>query len=96
VERTLKAPIGIAYKYVNVAIDRAKRVGHLHRESPERPAQPTDIAAIEAAGAAWYPLQMAREFDDAILNMRTNELDIGAWVLKTRRRCRRRAGIRRR
>jgi benzoyl-CoA-dihydrodiol lyase len=36
-----------------------------------------------AAGAQWYPLQMARELDDAILHMRTNELDVGTWVLKT-------------
>ena len=36
-----------------------------------------------ALGAAWYPLQMGRELDDAILTMRTNELDIGTWLLKT-------------
>ena len=81
VERTESAD-GIAYKYVNVAIDRAKRVATFTVKAPSGQ-QPTDIAGIEAAGAAWYPLQMARELDDAILNMRTNELDIGAWVLKT-------------
>jgi benzoyl-CoA-dihydrodiol lyase len=31
----------------------------------------------------WYPLAMARELDDAILHMRTNELDVGTWLLKT-------------
>jgi benzoyl-CoA-dihydrodiol lyase len=41
------------------------------------------VAGIEAAGAAWWPLAMARELDDAILSMRTNELDIGTWLLKT-------------
>src|SRR3989344_3437154 len=46
-------------------------------------AQPTDIAGIEAAGAAWWPLALARQLDDAILNRRTNELDIGTWLLKT-------------
>ena len=46
-------------------------------------AQPADIAAIEAAGAAWWPLAMARQLDDAILNLRTNELEIGTWILKT-------------
>ena len=45
--------------------------------------QPSDIAAIESAGAAWYPLAMARELEDAILSMRTNELDIGTWLIKT-------------
>ena len=81
VERTESAD-GIAYQYVNVAIDRARRVATFTVKAPSG-AQPKDVAGIEAAGAAWYPLQMARELDDAILNMRTNELDIGAWVLKT-------------
>jgi len=46
-------------------------------------AQPADVDAIVAAGAAWWPLQMARELDDAILSMRTNVLDIGIWLLRT-------------
>ncbi len=46
-------------------------------------AQPQDIAAIEAEGAHWYPLALARELEDAILSMRTNELDIGVWLMKT-------------
>ena len=81
VERSDSAD-GIAYTYVNVAIDRAKRHATITLKAPSG-AQPTDIAGIEAAGAAWYPLQMARELDDAILNLRTNELDIGTWILKT-------------
>jgi benzoyl-CoA-dihydrodiol lyase len=81
VERTDSAD-GIAYTHVNVAIDRAKRHATLTLKAPSG-AQPTDLAGIEAAGAAWYPLQMARELDDAILNLRTNELDIGTWILKT-------------
>ncbi|WP_439113877.1 2,3-epoxybenzoyl-CoA dihydrolase [Hydrogenophaga sp.] len=81
VERTDSAD-GIAYTYVNVAIDRAKRHATLTLKAPSG-AQPTDLAGIEAAGAAWYPLHMARELDDAILNLRTNELDIGTWILKT-------------
>ncbi|NWF44783.1 benzoyl-CoA-dihydrodiol lyase [Hydrogenophaga sp. D2P1] len=81
IERT-DSDDGIAYTYVNVVIDRAKRNATITLKAPSG-AQPTDIAGIEAAGAAWYPLQMARELDDAILNLRTNELDIGTWVLKT-------------
>src|SRR5947208_874086 len=38
--------------------------------------------ALEA-GAHWWPLQMARELDDAILSLRTNELELGLWVMKT-------------
>jgi len=46
-------------------------------------ALPESVDAIMAAGAQWYPLQMARELDDAILCLRTNELDVGTWLLKT-------------
>ena len=43
-----------------------------------------DLAGIHAAGAQWWPLAMARELDDAILMLRTNDLEIGTWILKTR------------
>jgi benzoyl-CoA-dihydrodiol lyase len=46
--------------------------------------QPEDLDAILALGASWWPLAMARELDDAILLLRTNELEIGTWLLKTR------------
>ena len=46
--------------------------------------QPSDVAGILAAGAKWYPLALARELEDAILSMRTNELEIGVWLIKTR------------
>jgi benzoyl-CoA-dihydrodiol lyase len=81
----LKREIGadsIAYEYVQVAIDRTKRTATLTVHAPKS-ALPNTIAAIQAAGANWYPLQMARELDDAILNLRTNELDIGTWLIKT-------------
>jgi benzoyl-CoA-dihydrodiol lyase len=67
---------------VTVEIDRARRTATFTVKGPDG-AQPADIEAILAAGADWYPLAMARELDDAILSMRTNELDIGTWLLKT-------------
>lgn len=73
---------GLRYQYVTVDIDRAKRTATFTVKAPSG-AQPQDIAGIEAAGAAWWPLAMARQLDDAILSMRTNELDVGTWVLKT-------------
>ena len=73
---------GLRYTHVAVAIDRARRTATFTVQGP-RGAQPDDVAGIEAAGAAWYPLQMARELEDAILSMRTNELDIGTWLIKT-------------
>jgi benzoyl-CoA-dihydrodiol lyase len=70
------------YTHVSVQIDRAKRTATFTVKAPAG-AQPTDLAGIEAAGDAWYPLAMARDLEDAILQMRTNELDIGVWLLKT-------------
>ncbi len=72
----------LAYPHVSVAIDRARRLATFTVKGPAGP-QPTDIAGIEAAGANWYPLALARELEDAILSMRTNELDIGVWLIKT-------------
>jgi benzoyl-CoA-dihydrodiol lyase len=72
----------LRYQHVTVQIDRAARTATFTVKAPQG-AQPADTTAIEAAGAGWYALQMARELDDAILSMRTNELDIGIWLLKT-------------
>ena len=72
----------LRYPNVVVEIDRTRRVATFTVKAPVG-AQPQELAAIEAAGAAWYPLAMARELEDAILSMRTNELDIGLWLIKT-------------
>jgi benzoyl-CoA-dihydrodiol lyase len=72
----------LRYEHVSVEIDRAKRTATFVVKAPVG-AQPTDLAGIEAAGVNWFPLAMARELEDAILQMRTNELDIGLWVIKT-------------
>jgi benzoyl-CoA-dihydrodiol lyase len=79
--RTIEAD-ALRYTHVTVEIDRAKRTATFTVKAPVG-AQPTDVAGIEAAGANWYPLQMARELEDAILSMRTNELDIGTWLIKS-------------
>ncbi|MEN3367667.1 MAG: benzoyl-CoA-dihydrodiol lyase, partial [Burkholderiales bacterium] len=72
----------IDYENVSIVIDRTARTATLTVKAPSV-SQPTDIASIEEVGVQWWPLQMARELDNAILHMRTNELDIGTWVLKT-------------
>ena len=73
---------GVEYEYVKIVIDRQARTARVTVSAPST-AQPTTIQAIEAAGVHWWPLQMARELDDAILHLRTNEIDIGTWLLKT-------------
>ena len=80
-QRSLEAD-ALRYSHVTVEIDRARRVATFTVNAPTGP-QPADLAAIEAAGDSWYPLAMARELEDAILCMRTNELDIGVWLIKT-------------
>ena len=80
-QRTIE-PDALRYPHVTVAIDRAKRVATFTVKAPAG-AQPATVAQIEAAGAAWYPLAMARELEDAILEMRTNEPEIGTWLVKT-------------
>jgi benzoyl-CoA-dihydrodiol lyase len=73
----------LRYTHVTVEIDRSKRTATWTVASPVG-AQPGDIAAIEAQGADWYPLALGRELDDAILSMRSNEPEIGTWLIKTR------------
>ena len=75
-------PDSLRYDHVQVQIDRERRTATLTVKAPTG-TQPTDVAGIEAAGAAWWPLAMARQLDDAILSLRTNELDVGTWLLKT-------------
>jgi benzoyl-CoA-dihydrodiol lyase len=74
---------GYQYGVVDVRIDRAARIATLTVNAPKASIEST-TAAIEAAGANWWPLRFARELDDAILNLRANELDVGTWVIQTR------------
>jgi benzoyl-CoA-dihydrodiol lyase len=73
---------GYHYSTVDAQVDRTSRIATLTIKAPVVAVEST-AEAIEAAGANWYPLRMQRELDDAILNMRTNELEVGTWVVKT-------------
>jgi benzoyl-CoA-dihydrodiol lyase len=81
IERVIEAD-ALRYSHVTVTIDRGARAATFVIKGPSG-AQPQDIAAIEAQGANWYPLALARELEDAILSMRTNELDIGVWLMRS-------------
>ena len=80
-QRTVEAD-ALRYGFVTVEIDRAKRTATFTVKSPAA-AQPQTADAIVEAGVNWWPLQMGRELEDAILSMSTNELDIGTWLIKT-------------
>ena len=71
------------YGNVDVQIDRASRRATLTVSAPSS-LQGEGIDGIVALGADWWPLQVARELDDAILMLRTNQLEVGTWLLKTR------------
>jgi benzoyl-CoA-dihydrodiol lyase len=74
---------GYHYATVDAQIDRAARIATITVHAPKAAIE-SDLGAIEAAGALWWPLRLARELDDLILNLRTNELEIGTWVITTR------------
>ena len=73
---------GLHYKFVDVQYNREARTATLTVRAPEAAVENTLEKALEA-GANWWPLQIARELDDAILTLRSSELDLGLWLLKT-------------
>jgi benzoyl-CoA-dihydrodiol lyase len=80
-ERTLDES-GRHYKYVDAAFDRDARTVTLTISAPGEASAMT-VESVTAEGASWWPLQMARELDDAILGLRTDERELGLWILKT-------------
>jgi benzoyl-CoA-dihydrodiol lyase len=72
----------VRYGFVSVEIDRPARIATISIKAPDTP-PPADIDAMIAQGAAFWPLQVARELDDAILHLRINELDIAMLVFKS-------------
>ena len=74
---------GLHYEHVDVAIDEAARTITITIAAPAAD-EATTIESIEARGAAWWPLAMARQLDDAILLLRTNVREGGIWIMKTK------------
>ena len=71
-----------AWSHVEVEIDRARNVATLTVRGPSQ-AVPASKKAAHALGASFWPLAVARELEDAILHLRTNEASIGVVLLKT-------------
>ena len=67
----------VGYRYVSATLDRAGRCAQIVVRGPDQDAP----AAIE--GADFWTLAMTRELDDLILDLRTNETDLGTWVLRS-------------
>jgi benzoyl-CoA-dihydrodiol lyase len=72
----------IRYGFVSVDINREGRIATLSIQAPET--EPSaDAAGAVAQGANFWPLQVARELDDAILHLRINELEVAMLVFKS-------------
>jgi benzoyl-CoA-dihydrodiol lyase len=73
----------LRYKHVDVQLDRERRLATLTISGPTgAPTSTVDEAMTQ--GSDWWPLAMARELDDAILHLRTNEPALGLWLIETR------------
>jgi len=72
----------INYSNISVKIDRDGLTAEITVHGPEKEPE-QDATAIYAAGVDFWPLAFAREFDDLILHLRTNENEITTWVFKT-------------
>ena len=80
--RPLIDDAGYHHGTVDVRIDRGSRLATITVKAPASAIESTP-ESIDGAGAGWYPLKMQRELDDVILHLRTNEPEIGTWVIKT-------------
>jgi benzoyl-CoA-dihydrodiol lyase len=73
---------GVEYETVSVEFDRPARVATIILRGPAAP-PPVSAAGMLALGAEFWPLKLARDLDDAILNIRINEFDVAAIVFKS-------------
>ena len=77
-----ESPEGIDYGTISARLDReARRVDITVRAPNDAP--PADAAAVRAQGVDYWPMALARELDDLILRLRTNEAQLGTWVFRT-------------
>jgi benzoyl-CoA-dihydrodiol lyase len=73
----------IAYQHVTAALDRERGLVEITVTGPDAEA-PASPGALREQGAGSWTLAMTRELDDLILDLRTNELELGTWVFRTR------------
>jgi benzoyl-CoA-dihydrodiol lyase len=73
---------GVNYSSVSVEFARPQRLATVTIRGPETP-PPSSADAMVEQGAEFWPLRLARELDDAILDIRLNELDVATIVFKS-------------
>ncbi len=72
----------ISYPHVSATVDRDARRIDITISGPTQ-APPTDAQAVLAQGVDWYPFAVTRALDDLVLRLRTNEQELGTWVIRT-------------
>ena len=73
---------GIVYEHVAARIDRATGSATITVSGPAQ-GPPRDVREARDLGSRYWPLAVARELDDLVLRLRTNELTLGTWILRT-------------
>ena len=74
---------GVEYEHVSVEIDARQPARHHHAARPGQRRRRPMPTRWSTQGAAFWPLQLARELDDAILDIRLNEFEIAVIVFKS-------------
>jgi benzoyl-CoA-dihydrodiol lyase len=72
----------ITYPHVTAVLDREAGTAEITVTGPDG-GPPADTAGIASQGAAFWTLAVTRALDDLILDLRTNELELGTWLLRT-------------
>jgi benzoyl-CoA-dihydrodiol lyase len=72
----------VTYSHVDVGIDRARGLATITVRGPAEDL-PASVEAAHALGDKFWPLTVARELEDAILHLRSNEAAIGVVLFRT-------------
>ncbi len=72
----------VTYRYVTARLDRERGVVEISVAGPDAD-PPADVAAVHSLGSDFWPLALSRELDDLILDLRTNESELGTWIFRT-------------
>jgi benzoyl-CoA-dihydrodiol lyase len=74
--------LGRSYAHVTATLDRERGVAEITVKGPDEDAPPS-VAEVREQGASFWTLAVTRELDDLILDLRTNEPELGTWVFRT-------------
>ena len=72
----------VTYDLIEVELDHAGRKATITLKGPSE-AAPVDMSTFKVQGDQAYLLKLARELEDAILHLRSNENELGLWLFRT-------------